>query len=126
VYMERYILAPISTIYGFTVVFGFAVIKLHRMISPLGVAYLSLLAVGGRILVTVVLTFGGRVNEKSEDIKLSWRQYEGKRGFCLVRRLLRSCNELKIKFGKQNYLDRLTPLVILSTGVDHTIQLTLL
>lgn len=44
----------------------------------------------------------------------------------LIKKIWRSCDKIKVKFGDSNFLEELTPLRCLDFSVDMTVQLLLL
>jgi hypothetical protein len=109
------------------ITFGYCAISMHNVLPKIGLAYIAFTAVSGNLMLTLLYTFGGDVQVASQTLIMSWKKsdsLEKRKGE--ARKLIESCQSLIIKLGSINFIDRMTPIVILAFPVDQTIQLLLL
>jgi hypothetical protein len=73
--------------------------------------------------IVVGCTAAANVHTHSREVIHSWKV--NARGSKVVRKLTKTCNPLKIKLGT-NFIDILTPLVIMDITINQTVSLLLI
>jgi len=125
-YQETYFFRIMVLTFGFIVIFAFAIIKMHASTSVAQLACMCVPSFGGMAVVMFLFTKGSKAEIASEEAKRSWVRFQRKRNVRLVLKLSKSCRPLYVKFGKHNFMERTTPLVIFSNLIQLTIQLSLM
>ncbi|CAL8116170.1 unnamed protein product [Orchesella dallaii] len=105
-----------------------AFITYHDSLAPSMLAVLVLVIADVTGIAVFVYRIPGMVNQLSKQVTKGWKQRVGIRG---VRekwesRMVKSCSEIKIKFGGVNYFEATTSLVIVDFQVEKTMNLILL
>ncbi|CAL8116176.1 unnamed protein product [Orchesella dallaii] len=105
-----------------------AFITYHDSLAPSMLAVLVLVIVNMTGMAILVYKVLGMVNQVSKEVTNGWKQRVGISG---VRqkwesRMVKSCPEIKIKFGEVSYFEAKTSLVIADFQVEETIDLILL
>ncbi|CAL8116168.1 unnamed protein product [Orchesella dallaii] len=100
----------------------------HDSLAPSMLMVLVLIIVEVTGIAVFVFKILGMINHVSKEGTNGWKQRVGIRG---VRqkwesRMVKSCSEIKIKFGEVNYFEAITSLVIVDFQVEKTINLILL
>jgi hypothetical protein len=78
------------------------------------------------ICLGVFLSFASHIWIGSEKINTSWKKNPQLMKNPVTRRVRMSVRNMKIKIGSVNFIERLTPLVVLSFCVEQTVTLILL
>jgi len=125
-YQETYFFRLMILAFGFIVIFSFAIIKLHASISIVQLGCMLTMSFGAMAIMLFLFTIGSKVAIASEEAKRSWIRFQMKQNVRYILKLSKSCSLLHIKFGKYNFMERITPLVILSNLMQSTIQLSLM
>jgi len=124
--MESYGFKLICIAHRFCVIFCFAVIKLHSILYELDLVIMLVPSIGSTIFLVAFFATGIRIFTSSKA-KINLRVTVWTRGNNRhERKVGKSLNPLTIKFGKYNYMERVTPLVVMSSLIQHIIQLTLM
>jgi hypothetical protein len=74
----------------------------------------------------ILLTFASHVCTTSDKIQISWKQNPRLMKNPISRRTRLSVRNMKIKIGSCNFIERMTPLVIISFCVEQTVTVVLL
>jgi hypothetical protein len=77
-------------------------------------------------LLGILLTFASHVWTTSDKIQISWKQNPRLMKNPISRRTRLSVRNMKIKIGSCNFIERMTPLVIISFCVEQTVTVILL
>lgn len=98
-----------------------------REIIPVSHFYLFLVFLGEMYAFFVIgYTFPGQTFVYSKNIRNSWKQNLGKRGYKGKQQLAKSCGDIKVRFGSVNYYGRLTALIVLQFVIEKSLKLVLL
>ncbi|CAL8116166.1 unnamed protein product [Orchesella dallaii] len=105
-----------------------AFITYHGSLAPSILTGLVLIIVEVTGIAVFVYKILGMVNQVSKEVTKGWTQRVGIRGVRqkLESRMVKSCSEIKIKFGEVSYFEARTSLVILDFQVEKAINLILL
>jgi hypothetical protein len=77
-------------------------------------------------LIGTFITFASHVWTTSDKIQISWKQNPRLMKNPISRRTRLSVRNMKIKIGSCNFIERMTPLVIISFCVEQTVTVVLL
>ncbi|OXA54008.1 hypothetical protein Fcan01_11609 [Folsomia candida] len=127
-FLTKIIIPTVITCIPAIQIFGlFVCITLHENIPLPGFAIFPLLGVLAGINNILVISLASMVNVSSERVLVTLTKKivsseVKKRG--LLRRELRSCGALKIKFGS-NFIDKGTPLIMQNFCIHQTVSLCL-
>ncbi|OXA44920.1 hypothetical protein Fcan01_19886 [Folsomia candida] len=94
-------------------------IRMHSTISIAGLSFFVMLLIDFLMTVGLDLASMGNVNLKSSQLTEKWKNMEGFGRRSEAKRISRSFQPLKIRFGS-NFIDHLTSLTVL----DHCLSLT--
>jgi len=105
---------------------SFALHKLHSILSELELVIMLVPSIGSSIFLLAFFATGSQIFTSSQAKKNLWNNCEMSGNNRYERRVEKSLKPLTIKFGKYNFMERLTPLVVVSNLIQHIIQLTLM
>jgi hypothetical protein len=76
--------------------------------------------------ITVLFSMAGKVWSESVGFKRAWKKNDQLAGKRLSRRYAKSFQDLKVKIGSTNFVEKNTPFVLLSFCVEQTVSLVLM
>ncbi|OXA43101.1 hypothetical protein Fcan01_22054 [Folsomia candida] len=124
--MYRMMPALLACAPGVQVIVQYVCINHHNDIQMPGFLVFPLIGWNAGINNFLVYTLASGINIASETALQGMKnKVVGLRGQKLIRRQLRACSLLKVKFGS-NFIDRGTPLVIQDFCINQTVSLTLI
>jgi hypothetical protein len=99
--------------------------RLYGTISTAMYLIQILLAIDGLSVDMLTFRLAGDVDNKSSELLQKWRVLliNTKFQLKLKRKQLKSCTPLRVKMGSSNFVDILTPLVILGFCVNQTLTI---
>ncbi|OXA61761.1 hypothetical protein Fcan01_00410 [Folsomia candida] len=112
---------------GLQVITQYVTINHYSDIAMPGFLAFPMIAVNCVVTNVLAFTLASFVNSASEEVMKSlgrkMRGFSGKKA--LIKRQIRGCAVLKVKFGS-NFIDRGTPLVVQTFCINQTVSLTLI
>jgi hypothetical protein len=76
--------------------------------------------------ITVLFSMAGKIWSESVEFKWAWKRNDQLARNKLTRRYAMSFQDLKVKIGSTNFVERNTPFVLLSFCVEQTVSLLLM
>jgi hypothetical protein len=86
----------------------------------------SYIILTGYATITVLFSMAGKVWSESVEFKGAWKRNDQLNRKQLSRRYAKSFQDLKVKIGSTNFVERNTPFVFLSFCVEQTVNLFLM
>lgn len=107
-------------------------VKLNEKMDANGMIYVAMIMAFADGVTMLMILLGGMVSVCAsskrvlQEAKGSTKNCVSRKNQLLVKKLWRSCDKIKIKFGDSNFLEELTPLRCLDFSASMTVQLLLL
>jgi len=106
---------------------GFVTVKLHNEIPMPGFLYFPVQFVDCCVLGIGILTVASYPWEKSKYMIMTLKQLKAAGNNEYTRKMLRSLFPIKVMFGNgNNFIDKLTPLIMQDFVINQTVSLLLL
>jgi hypothetical protein len=108
-------------------IYLYAVVRFYRLISLPTLMFLLQLLLEGVVLTFIVNTIAGQIHQSSRQITKYWLRQPifiaSVARSRWLRRKVKACSGIKIRIGSVNFIDRLTPFVMIGLCAKLTVRL---
>jgi hypothetical protein len=101
----------------------YAFVKFHKEISVFGSFFLILMFTQASLFVVLLSSVAGQVYYSSRQIPSAWLRSPLVYRNIRMRKAVKACSGIKIRIGSVNFVDRLTPFVIIGLCLKLTVRL---
>jgi hypothetical protein len=101
----------------------FAFVKFHKEISVLGSLFLMFIFTQGLIFIVLQSSVAGQIYYSSRQIPRDWLRCPPVYRNIRMRKTVKACSGIKIRIGSVNFMDRLTPFVVIGLCLKLTVRM---
>jgi hypothetical protein len=101
----------------------FAFVKFHKEISVLGSLFLMFIFTQGLIFIVLQSSVAGQIYYSSRQIPRDWLRSPPVYRNIRMRKAVKACSGIKIRIGSVNFMDRLTPFVVIGLCLKLTVRM---